>query len=59
MLTILVSMYLVAGMANLIIGHDILDTVLMIFLIGGTYLAAGTSMLPSPAATPVADPRAS
>jgi O-antigen ligase len=52
MLTVLVSMYLVTGMGNLIIGHDIIDAVLMIFLIVGTYLAAGTSMLPPPAGEP-------
>jgi O-antigen ligase len=34
--------YLIAGMTGILVGHDILDTVLMIFLVTGTYLASGT-----------------
>jgi O-antigen ligase len=33
--------YLTAGMTGILIGHDILDSVLMVFLVCGTYLASG------------------
>lgn len=45
MLIILVATYVVNGMAGILVGHDILDAMLMAFLAVGTYLAAGTSML--------------
>ncbi|EKF19841.1 O-antigen ligase family protein [Nitratireductor pacificus] len=38
-----------SGLVNLIFGHDIMDSVFMIFAITGLYLAAGTSMLPAEA----------
>lgn len=41
-----VSTYLVCGMTGILVGHDILDSVLMIFLILGTYLSSGTSLAP-------------
>jgi O-antigen ligase len=41
-----VIIYLVGGMAGMLIGHDILDSTLMIFLISGTYLACGRRILP-------------
>lgn len=44
LLTLVVS-YGVGGSVNIIFGHDILDTMFMIFLIGGVYLAAGSSMI--------------
>ncbi|MDN2566845.1 O-antigen ligase family protein [Aquibium sp. A9E412] len=48
-LAILVTVYLVGGMTNLIVGHDILDALLMVFLIVGTFLASGVSLAPPPA----------
>lgn len=41
MIVIVVITYLTAGMAGILIGHDILDSVLMVFLVSGTYLASG------------------
>jgi len=46
LLVILVVTYMISGLTNIILGHDILDTMMVIFLITGTYLAAGTSRLP-------------
>lgn len=46
LLVILVVTYMISGLTNIILGHDILDTMMVIFLITGTYLAAGTSMQP-------------
>lgn len=37
--------YVLSGLTNLMIGHDILDAVLMINVIAGSYLACGTSLL--------------
>ena len=44
-LLILAAVYAGGGSVNLIFGHDILDTVFMIFLIIGLFLARGTSRL--------------
>ncbi|SEB89899.1 O-antigen ligase [Nitratireductor aquibiodomus] len=44
-LLILAAVYAGGGTVNLIFGHDILDTVFMIFLIIGLFLARGTSRL--------------
>ena len=43
LLVIVVVTYLVFGMAGILVGHDILDAMLMAFLIVGTYLSSGTS----------------
>jgi O-antigen ligase len=40
-LVVLVITYLTGGMTGILIGHDILDSVLMVFLVCGTYLACG------------------
>ena len=45
-LIVLVTNYVVSGLAGILIGHDIQDAMLMAFLAAGSYLAAGTSMLP-------------
>jgi len=37
--------YLKAGMAGILAGQDTLDSVLMVFLISGTYLASGRQAL--------------
>ena len=43
MLVIAVITYLVFGMAGILVGHDILDAMLLAFLIVGTYLSSGRS----------------
>jgi O-antigen ligase len=45
MLVALVTTYVVNGQAGILVGHDILDAMLMAFLAVGIYLASGTSML--------------
>jgi O-antigen ligase len=45
MLIGLVTTYVVDGVFGILVGHDILDTVLLAFLAVGIYLAGGTSML--------------
>ncbi|MEP9397135.1 O-antigen ligase family protein [Mesorhizobium sp. KR2-14] len=49
MLIVLVATYGIGSLANKVLGHDIQDTLFIMFLIMGTYLASGTSM-PSTAA---------
>nr|WP_258052366.1 O-antigen ligase [Mesorhizobium sp. INR15] len=44
MIVIVVIIYLTAGMTGILVGHDILDTTLMVFLVSGTYLASGRQM---------------
>lgn len=41
MIVVVVITYLTSGMTGILIGHDILDSVLMVFLVSGTYLASG------------------
>ncbi|MBZ9795698.1 O-antigen ligase family protein [Mesorhizobium sp. ES1-4] len=41
MIVAVVITYLTAGMTGILLGHDILDSVFMIFLVSGTYLACG------------------
>ncbi|MER8462619.1 O-antigen ligase [Mesorhizobium sp. M1396] len=41
MIVIVVITYLTAGMTGILVGHDIVDSVLMVFLVCGTYLASG------------------
>ncbi|BAV51794.1 O-antigen polymerase [Mesorhizobium sp. 113-1-2] len=41
MIVIVVITYLTAGMTGILVGHDILDSMLMVFLVSGTYLASG------------------
>lgn len=41
MLVVVVITYLTSGMTGILVGHDILDSVLMVFLVSGTYLASG------------------
>ena len=45
MLVALVTTYVVNGQVGILVGHDILDAMLMAFLAVGVYLAAGKSML--------------
>ncbi|MGT2468012.1 O-antigen ligase family protein [Mesorhizobium atlanticum] len=51
--------YLVAGMTGILIGHDILDATLMVFLISGTYLASGRTVAPIGKSAPAMSPGAS
>ncbi|TGQ32739.1 O-antigen ligase [Mesorhizobium sp. M00.F.Ca.ET.216.01.1.1] len=41
MIVVTVITYLTGGMTGILVGHDILDSVLMVFLVSGTYLASG------------------
>ena len=41
-----VIVYVVGGLAGILVGHDILDSTLMIFLVSGTYLACGQTISP-------------
>lgn len=44
LIVIVVITYLTGGMVGILVGHDILDSVLMIFLVSGTYLASGRTL---------------
>ena len=47
MLIAVATTYVVSGLTGILVGHDILDAMLMAYLASGIYLAAGTSMLPN------------
>ena len=47
MILVAVITYLIAGLTGILIGHDILDATLMVFLISGTYLASGQTVAPT------------
>lgn len=47
MVLVAVITYLTGGMAGILVGHDILDATLMVFLISGTYLASGRTVAPT------------
>lgn len=54
MIVVTVITYLTGGMTGILVGHDILDSVLMVFLVSGTYLASGRQMqLPDEQSLPV------
>ncbi|RRH95455.1 O-antigen ligase family protein [Mesorhizobium tamadayense] len=46
MIVVTVITYLVGGLTGIIVGHDILDATLMVFLVSGTYLACGRTVPP-------------
>jgi len=46
MLVTVAITYVVSGLTGVMVGHDIMDAVLVVFLIVGAYLAAGKSLLP-------------
>ena len=55
MIVVTVITYLIGGLTGILVGHDILDSTLMVFLVSGTYLASGRQQaLPEPALTPQA-----
>jgi O-antigen ligase len=41
MIIVTVITYLIGGLTGILVGHDILDSTLMVFLVSGTYLASG------------------
>jgi O-antigen ligase len=41
MIVITLITYLTGGLTGILVGHDILDSTLMVFLVAGTYLASG------------------
>ena len=60
MIVITVTTYLTAGLVGILVGHDILDSALMVFLVSGTYLASGRQqMLPQPQAPAMTLPASS
>jgi O-antigen ligase len=44
-LLVLVTTYVASGLSGILVGHDILDSALMGFLVVGTFLSSGTSLL--------------
>ena len=59
MILVTVITYLVGGMTGIVVGHDILDSTLMVFLISGTYLASGRTVAPTGKSAPATIPGAS
>ncbi|WP_036257682.1 O-antigen ligase family protein [Mesorhizobium sp. WSM3224] len=59
MVLVAVITYLTGGMTGILIGHDILDATLMVFLISGTYLASGRMIAPTGKSAPAMAPGAS
>ncbi|RWA88282.1 MAG: O-antigen ligase family protein [Mesorhizobium sp.] len=47
MVTVAVITYLIGGLGGILVGHDILDSTLMVFLVSGTYLACGETVSPT------------
>ncbi|MDG4880368.1 O-antigen ligase [Mesorhizobium sp. WSM4884] len=57
MIIVTVITYLIGGLTGILVGQDLLDSTLMVFLVSGTYLACGRTVSPigeSAAATPSA-----
>ena len=52
MIVVTVIVYLIGGLTGILVGHDILDATLMVFLVSGTYLACGRTVLPIEKSTP-------
>lgn len=46
MVVVTVITYLIGGLTGIMVGHDLLDATLMIFLVSGTYLASGKTISP-------------
>ncbi|TJV53565.1 MAG: O-antigen ligase family protein [Mesorhizobium sp.] len=47
MIIVTVITYLTGGLTGILVGHDILDATLMVFLVSGTYLACGRTVSPT------------
>lgn len=57
MIIVTVITYLIGGLTGILVGQDLLDSTLMVFLVSGTYLACGRTVSPigeNTAATPSA-----
>ncbi|CAN7420415.1 O-antigen ligase family protein [Mesorhizobium sp. LjNodule214] len=52
MIVVTLITYLIGGLTGILVGHDILDSTLMVFLVCGTYLASGRQQ-PLPEASAV------
>lgn len=60
MIVVTVITYLTGGLTGILVGHDILDSTLMVFLVAGTYLASGRQqMLPQLQAPAMTQPASS
>ena len=59
MVVVTVITYLTGGLTGILVGHDILDSTLMVFLICGTYLASGRQVLPTGKSAPAMSPAVS
>jgi len=46
MIVVTVIIYVIGGLTGILVGHDILDSTLMVFLVCGTYLACGRTVSP-------------
>jgi O-antigen ligase len=46
MIVVTVIIYVIGGLTGILVGHDILDTTLMVLLVSGTYLACGQTLSP-------------
>ncbi|MDX8516971.1 O-antigen ligase family protein [Mesorhizobium dulcispinae] len=47
MIVVTVITYLVGGLTGIVVGQDLLDSTLMVFLVSGTYLACGRTVPPT------------
>ena len=55
MVVVTVIVYLIGGLTGILLGHDILDSAFMVFMVSGTYLASGRQQrLPREPATATA-----
>ena len=59
MIVIVLITYLIAGLSGILVGHDILDAMLMTFLICGTYLGSGRTIAPTGKSAPAMAPETS
>lgn len=56
MIVVTVIIYVTGGLTGILVGHDILDSTLMVFLVSGTYLACGRTLPPIGKSSPIAAP---
>lgn len=59
MIVVTVIIYVIGGLTGILVGHDILDSTLMVFLVSGTYLACGRTVSPTGKSSPTPAPIAS
>lgn len=58
MIVVTVIIYIGGGLTGILVGHDILDTTLMVLLVSGTYLACGQTISPIRKSRPTNQPSA-